>query len=229
MNVVYCVTADYIEKIKPSIRSLREHNKCNVYVVTETDEVDIEGAKAINVKDQQIFTKSNCINYSNQFTYIGLMKAAYADLLPVKKVIHLDADTIVCDSLKPMWDINLKGKWYAMVQEYNGKYRPFGDKYYNAGVMVLNLEQMRSDGIQQTMIEYLRTVQQPWCEQDAFDKFGIEQDKIVPLDVRYNENQFTGYTEDPAIVHYAGISDWWSNNGMYRAEYLHRFRSPIQI
>ena len=175
-NVVYCVTANYIDKIKPSIRSLRAFNDVNVYIVTETDTTDIEDAIAIDISDQQYFPKGS-VNYNNMFTYVGLLKVCYQSLLPIDRVIHLDADTIVNGSLNEMWNIDLTGKWYAMTPEYKGRYKPFGDKYYNAGVMLLNLKELRESNIENEMICYLNTVKQPWCEQDAFNKFGIENNK----------------------------------------------------
>ena len=223
MNIVYCVTANYIDKIKPSIRSLREHNQCDIYLITEADTCDIPDVKVIDIRQQQIFTKDNCVNFHNQFTYIGLLKVCYQTLLPVDKVIHLDADTIITDSLKDLWQTDLTGKWYGMTQEFKGRYRPFGQRYYNAGVMVANLEQLRTDAIETAMVEYLRKVKQPWCEQDAFNKYGLEQDKIVDVDIRFNENQMTGETDKPAIVHYCGISNWWNGN-IHRGEYLKRYK-----
>lgn len=223
INVVYCVTKNYIEKIKPSIKSLREFNQANIYLVTETDQCDIDGVHVIDIRAQEYF-KPNSINYHNFFTYIGLLKVCYQSLLKCDKVIHLDADTIINDSLLDMWTTDLNGKWYGMVEESKGKYKPFGEKYYNAGVMLINLKQLRKDNIQERMVEYLNTVRQPWCEQDAFNKFGLELGKIVDLPVRFNENMMTGTTDHPAIVHYCAISNWWDNRSMPRAEYLSRYR-----
>lgn len=225
MNIVYCVTENYIEKIKPSIRSVRDHNpKAKIFIVTEADQVDIENVNVIDIRGQEWFTPNNCVNYGNMFTYIGLLKVCYSKLLPVDKVIHLDADTIVNGSLMPMWKTDLNGKWFALVQEYNGRYKPFGARYYNCGVMLLNLKQIRKDGIEEKMIEYLRYVRQPWCEQDAFNKYGLMHDMIVDLDVRYNENVMTGFTENPVIVHYCSIGNWWTNPHMDRVEYLNKYR-----
>ena len=90
--------------------------------------------------------------------------------------------------------------------------------------MILNLKQLRKDNNQDSLINYLNTVRQPWCEQDAFNKYGIEEDKIVDLDVKWNENVMTGYTDDPKIIHYCSIGDWWTNRHMARHEYLDRWR-----
>ena len=224
MNVVYCVTANYIEKIKPSVKSLREHNPdVRIFLVTETDEADIEDVEVIDIRGQEWFTPNNCVNYGNPYTYIGLLKVCYQTLLPVDKVIHMDADTIIADSLEDMWNIDLTDKWYAMCDEIHGAYHPFGEHYWNAGIMVINLKELRQDGIQDLMVEYLCTVPQPWCEQDAFNKYGITFDKIVEMPVRFNENCMTGVTNHPAVVHYCAEKDWWGNTTMYRWEYLAKY------
>ena len=225
MNIVYALTSNYVQKALPSMRSLLKFNpKANIYLLTETDTVDLDiPMTVINITGQKWFPKEG-VNYANKFTYINLLKVVYPEILKLNKVIHLDADTIICDSLEPVWKTDLKGKWIAAVPEYKGRYKPFGPMYYNMGVALLNLQQMRADGIIPWMVEYLNGVKQPWADQDAFNKPGIEQDKFVPLDVRYNECFATGQTDNPAIVHYCGRSDWWDNKTINRREYLERYR-----
>lgn len=224
-NIVYAFTADYVYKALPSIRSLFEHNpKARVFIVTEADDLGIPfPVEYINISNQTYFTPQNCVNYHNMFTYINLLKVVYPGLLPVNKVIHLDADTIITESLEPLWKIDVKGKWFAACPEYTGSYRPFGDLYYNMGVAVINLQQMRTDRIMDKMVEYLNTVPQPWADQDAWNKYALEQDKAVAFPIRYNENFATGYTDKPAIVHYCGIVGWFDNHNMARREYLDKY------
>lgn len=220
MNVVYALTRNYYERIRPSVRSLLEHNpKAKIYVLAEDDEIGIP-ATVINVRNQTAFPRSGP-NYGNQFTYINLLKVCYPSLLPVNKVIHLDVDTIVCDSLEPLWKTDLKGKWFAAVPEYKGTYRPFGWPYYNAGVMLLNLAQLRKDNAEEEMVHYLNTVRQPWADQDAWNR---NPEKADAAPIRYNENMMTGETGDPAIVHYCAVKDWWTSKKVHRREYLERYR-----
>lgn len=222
MNIVYALTRNYYRKLKPSLTSLLEHNpEARVFLLAEDDEVDYP-VEVINVTNQKWFPQ-NSINYHNMFTYINLLKVCYQEILDVDRVIHLDCDTIINDSLEPMWNIDLEGKWIGAVQEYQGRYRPFGEIYYNMGVAVLNLKQMREDGCQQKMVDYLNTVKQPWADQDAFNKYGLGEDKFVPLDVRWNENKMTGFTDNPGIIHYCSISNWYENRFMSRREYLDRY------
>ena len=226
MNVVYAVTADYQPRILPSLRSLIEHNPdANIWILTETDAVPSLPcyAHVINVSGQDIFPAAG-VNYKNRFTYINLLKVCYPIFIDADKVIHLDADTIICDSLEQIWKLDLSGKWFAACPEYTGSYKPFGDLYYNLGVAVINLHQMMVDGIVPEMVRYLNQIPQPWADQDAWNKYALEQDKAVPFAVRFNENFATGYTENPAVVHFCGIPDWWTNKTMKRREYLERYR-----
>ena len=225
MNVAYCITKDYIDKVKPSIRSLKDNNPdSKIYIVTETDTVDIPDVTVIDISNQEWFPRSG-INYFNQFTYIGFLKVCYQTLIPEDKLIHMDADTVIVDSLEPMWNINLEGKWYAMCNERQQTfYKPFGENYYNAGVMLLNLKQLREDDIQFEMVRYLNKIKQPWCEQDAFNKYGIEQDKIVEMDIRFNEAKTVGTTDNPAVIHYCTYADWFDNKDIFRHEYLERYK-----
>ena len=224
MNIVYAFTANYLPKALPSIRSLTVHNpKARIFIVTEVDELKIPyDVEIINISRQKWFPKDG-VNYNNMFTYINLLKVVYPSLLPVNKVIHMDCDTIICESLEPLWKTDVKGKWFAACPEYLGQYKPFGDLYYNMGVALINLQQMRRDGIEEKMVNYLNTVPQPWADQDAWNIYALAEDKAVPFPVRYNENFATGYTDNPAIVHYCGIVDWWDNHEMFRREYLDEY------
>lgn len=229
MNIVYAMTRNVYHKILPSLRSLAEHHPdAVVYILAEDDHLPFDlpiKCTIINVSGQEFFTEENCVNIRNRFGgYINLLKVYYPTLLPrIDKVIHLDVDTIICDGLDGFWNIDNDGKWFASVPEYlakHGREKLFGDVYYNMGVSLINLEQMRKDKIEPVMGGYLREVEQPFADQDAWNKYGIEQDKAVAVPLRYNENMSTGYTGNPAIVHYCGIDDWYENKSIYRRKYL---------
>ena len=220
MNIVYALTRNFYERLVPSYTSLMEHNpKAKVFVLAEDDDIGLP-VNVVNVKDQTVFPKGGP-NYANMFTYINLMKVCYPSLLPVNKVIHLDVDTIVCGSREEFWKTDINGKWFAAVPEHRGRYKPFGLVYYNMGVALLNLTQLRKDNAEQEMVHYLNTVRQPWADQDAWQR---DPSKGVALSVRWNENMMTGETEDPAVVHYCAISDWWTNTTMHRRDFLERYR-----
>ena len=224
MNIVYALTANYHSKAYPSIKSLREHNpNARIILVTDTNDTQLPIDELIDISNQHWFTPGD-VNYANPYTYINLLKVCYPSIIPnADKVIHMDADTIICDSLEPLWRTDLTGKWFAACPEYQGPYHPFGDVYYNMGIAVINLQQMREDKIQDKLVEYLNAYKQPFADQDAWNIYGIKYDKALPFRLRYNENAATGFTKHPAIVHYCGNPKWYEDKTMHRREYLERY------
>lgn len=227
MNVVYAATRNLYPYLRTTIRSLFEYNDPEtVYLMIEDDAFPYalpDVCKAVNVSGQTWIDKAGP-NAKSIFTYMAMCRACYTKIFPDEdKLIQLDVDTIVCDSIQPLWDIDLTGKWLAACQEYKGRYKPWGEKYYNVGVSVHNLAQMREDGITDIIVNECNQVRM-WCtEQDAFNKWGLENDKFVDIPVRFNECFATGETDNPAIVHYAGVPDWYNNPKLHRREYLERW------
>ena len=230
MNVVYAMTRNYYHKILPSLRSLAEwHPDADVYVLAEDDKLPFDTpihCNVINITDRHEFDKS--VNIQNRFGgKINLLKVLYPTILPdLDRVIHLDIDTIICDNLDYFWNMDIDEKWFASVPEYLARHERvylFGDVYYNMGVSLINLAQMREDGIEMDMVRYLNDVEQPFADQDAWNKYGIEQDKAVAVPLRFNENMSTGYTDNPAIVHYCGISDWYEDKTIKCREYIDKY------
>lgn len=226
MNVIYAASRNYYPYLRWAINSLLEFNKnCTVYVIAEDDELPFEfptKVKVTNVSNQEYFGP-RCPNIQTQFTYLSLMRVCTPELIKANKVIQLDVDTIVCDSLEPLWNIDLKGKWVGWCPEHRGTYKPYGPLYYNFGVAVLNLAQMRKDGATEQMVQLLNSRYCRYIDQDAMNLLALP-DKSVDIDVRFNECFCCGETDNPAIVHYAGRSDWHSNQNIHRVEYLNRIK-----
>lgn len=227
MNIVYAMTHHVYDWILPSIRSLAATNPdAKVTILAEDDVLPLElpvHARVINVAEQKWFPTCG-VNYNNDFKYINLLKVMYPSILTEDRVIHLDIDTIVTDRLDGLWETDLNGKWFGAVPERQTWYRPFGNVYYNMGVAVINLAQMREDNIEPILAGYLNVIQQPFADQDAWNKYGTEMNRAVAVDNRWNESAPTGMTDNPAIVHYCGTKDWFTNQYMPRVEYLNRYR-----
>lgn len=227
MNVVYALTRNVYDWLLPSIRSLAEHNpKTRVFILAEDDALPFDlpmSVEVVNISGQAFFPEIGAHRTEAFGGYINHLKVCYPEILPVNKVIHLDIDTIVCDSLEDLWKTDVTGKWFAVVPEGQVWYRPYGESYYNMGVALINLAQMRRDKIVPKMIDFLSTTDQPYADQNAWNKFGTEEHKIATLDLRFNESRVTGQTDNPAIVHYCSFPDWYTNKRINRREYLERY------
>lgn len=226
MNVLYAATRNLYPFLKGAIRSLLDHNKVTkLYILAEDDELPFEipcKHEIINVSGQKYFKKDGP-NMDSIFTYMAMMRICTPNLLKVNKIMCLDVDTIVCDDLTELWQTDLTGKWVAWCPERFGVYRPFGGTmYYNIGVCVLNLKQMRLDHVTETAVKILNE-QKLWCtDQDAMNLLAVP-DKCVEIPVRFNECSFCGTTDHPAVVHYAGIPDWFERANIPRWEYRAKY------
>lgn len=109
-------------------------------------------------------------------------------LLPsTQRSIYLDADTIVLDSLDPLWAVELDGNSVGAVRDYLpsiadgiANWRDLGlnpdAPYFNSGVLVMDLNQWRAYDVALQTLEVCSThagqllAQQKWPQ---FDQYGL--------------------------------------------------------
>lgn len=237
---VYSGTRNLYDAMDAAARSLIANSSVErVYFLIEDDEFPHELpdiVETVNVREQHWFAPHGP-NMKTQFTYMALLRVCYTKILPkAKRVLQLDVDTVVVDDIDALWAMDMREAWFAAVREperyvdtSEGKvrtdYKPWGERYYNIGVAMFNLEQIRKDRIDDFLIHALNTEQLPYIDQDAWDKYG--NDRCIDLDRRYNESIVTGYTDNPAIVHYAGYGNDWLLAGCKscpRLEYARKYR-----
>ena len=225
MNIVYSSSPTMYPILKASIASLLEHNTpSKIYILAQEDTLPFEiqcDHKIINVSGQTYFPAGGPnMGRQNYFTVMSMMRVCVPDLIDEDKIIYLDCDTIICDSLLPLWETDITDKLIAWCPEHLGIWKPYGQKYYNAGVAVFNLKQMRADNVTQQLVEMLNTQPYRFVDQDVLNKIAI--DRCVDIPVRYNESFCCGYTDNPAIVHYAGHGDLFAPK-YFRREYIEKY------
>lgn len=180
--------------------------------------------ETVDISEQRFFEKKSCANWNTPFTFMSLCRVCYSKLFPdISKILQLDVDTVVVDDIDWLWDgLNLDGKFFAANVEHLGTWKPYGPIYYNIGVAMFNLDFIRKENVEEELIYFLNHTKVPYIDQDAWCRFGVE--KATDLPVRYNECFVVGYTEEPAIVHFAGIKNWQSGPAAPRREYLKKYR-----
>ena len=163
-------------------------------------------------------------------TYYRLLAAT---LLPanINKVIYLDCDIVVVDSIKPLWDVNLEGKALAVCEDCDyqchSKRMNLGEfSYFNAGVMVINLDYWRKHDLSLKFknFNFDHPIGLLLMDQDILN--GVCFDEKVWLPVRYNymvsyfvKVLWTVYSEEKrryylnecnraVVLHYAVEKPW---------------------
>ena len=246
MIILYAATRNLYRHLPAAMRSLMHYNAGyveKIIVLAEDDRLpeDLELPDCVEVRNavpyRDKYLDHNSPSFHGWFSWHALLRVAYPVILTdLDKVLSLDVDTIVCDDITPIWDTDLTGKWFAMVPEMTipmarkYTYRPPHPVYCNCGVLLMNLKQIRDDGWTPKLIHIANVAEMDYIEQDIFNHYGWGRGKIVALPKRYNESIGCGYTDDPAIQHFAGVPNKWIYGAdFYRHEMLDRWQKPVDF
>lgn len=169
-----------------------------------------------------------------------MIKCDLPEILPnVDKLLMIDGDIIVKSDLAELWQTEMGDNLVAAVADMVGTVDMGYDKlleidtYFNAGVMVLNLGQMRQEKTGQIIIETKMNAPATWewGEQDPFNK--VCDGRLVKLPLKWNMtatnflynhhniaaiNQFfntsyinfTEMEDDASIIHFNAYKPWKS-------------------
>ena len=174
----------------------------------------------------------------------------------LSKVIYLDSDVVVRADLGRLWECEMKGALLLAVQDTGMPFvdaeralpgyaacAPFlwkaraienyeahgidpGSKYFNSGVLVMNLEGWRREGISQRLLACLRENRAYATLPDQYVLNSVLAGRWRELDLRWNvapaifrypsaaqspfaEAVFAQARADPWIVHYVGVEKPW--------------------
>jgi lipopolysaccharide biosynthesis glycosyltransferase len=137
-----------------------------------------------------------------------------------RRVIYLDADTIVLDDLRPLWawrlcglPIAAAGDLMSVIKDAISHWQEIGldgdAPYFNSGVMVIDLARWRAEEIGDRVLHLCRVdrhrlhIRGRWNQHDQYGFNVVLQNCWTPLSGRWNH--FPERPSDrPAIVHLLG-------------------------
>lgn len=250
ISIVFASDDNYAQHIAVVIASIMAKTKERVcfYVINDNISKDkIEKLKntADTFKTQIEFITVSEDKFVNVYLSGHVSKAAYfrlalADILPndIEKVIYLDVDLLVFDDINKLWQIDLENLPLAAVPDYgimaSGRLckqkkqvigLPVGEKYFNSGVLVVNLKEWRKEDYTKQILEIINNNQFPHHDQDALNKLFMHKWKelelrwnvIPPIYYLFNKvlfnkklrNSALKAKSDIAILHYAGSYKPW--------------------
>lgn len=171
-------------KNKKKLIALEGKYKCNIHLMSIPPET---AGKFVVNKDLGIHTHS----WVTSATFFRLLAA---DLLPedVHKVLYLDCDIIIKDSVLQLWNSDLTDIAFAGVlddsSEDNCKRLGYAaEEYYmNAGVALYNLDYWRKNGITSKLIDYMNNYHERLTLMDQDVINGTLHGKGLRLPERYN-------------------------------------------
>ena len=190
-------------------------------------------------------------NHLNHATYYRL---ALSDILPstLQKVLYLDGDIIVVHSLQSLWETDLTGYALAAVPAgscsteitiYNrlGYSLEFG--YFNAGVLLINLEYWHKKQISKVFREFISTRYGDIRAHDQDVLNAVFFDKKLSLPIKYNltmpylsrwpmfdkaryGKELEEALTNPVIIHFTPNHPWCFNRYTFPLESIfHEYKS----
>ncbi len=255
VNIAYMSDSQYVPYVMVSLHSALKNKHpdtiYNVHIIAKDfppeDKIKIKRIEQENVHINIYPAQEHKLNVSRLGRFgafeVALQKLFIAEYLKgVKKVLYLDADTLVQEDLSDIYQTNITGRYAAAVKdglmyqypehitELNLRNK---ELYFNSGVMLLNLEQMRKDEIIKKAVIYFNTHNDIFGDQDVLNV--VFAGKVKPVSYRYNCNSVffeekeidflsafwqenmpqtpQAVYEKAAILHFAGHKPWtdWFN------------------
>ena len=177
INIIYASNDGYACHLGASLYSLLDNNRSiprlEIYVLSVGMSRRFENRlKAIGARFGRQVHMAEMGELRKRFPYevdtrgfdISAMARLFApEVLPasVDRALYLDCDTVVIRRLKNMWEIDLDGNIAGAVQEptiYPEVKEDIGlkkaDPYYNAGVLLIDLEKWRAEDTGRRLMEY---------------------------------------------------------------------------
>lgn len=245
MHIVFCVNDAYVPYICVTIKSIAENNRLqpiNIHVLIDFISA-VSRSKLNEVINENV--SLSCHIYlvddaplrnleTNNWPIYAWYRILIPGMLPsdIKKVLYLDADTLVVADLNGLFEMDMTNKAIASVVEDN----TFNQRYYErlgydkskhyicSGVLLMNLKYWREHHLAEKMIEWaqINAERLKLPDQDTINYICQDTKILLPLRFgvvqwffhidKFYEPPYLQELEDclrnPAIIHYGFCPPW---------------------
>ena len=177
-------------------------------------------------------------NYHSTWTYMAFLRLAFPKVFTeYEQVLYLDSDTLVLQDISDILGMNLGRYYFAMAQEDIGDVpleilhsfavipdglvkcqsdnpRPtFSIRpYYNSGVLLMNLRELRNSGMDDKLIQEINTVYHLYPDQDTINLLCHERILPLPSECNVIPALFPDFPQDAIrIKHFASDKPLWKS------------------
>lgn len=129
-----------------------------------------------------------------RYTEAASFRLLLPELLPqYERIVYIDCDVIVRQDIGALYrETDLGDNWLGVVfeapiEQQAERFRALGcdpQRYFNSGFLLMNLAQMRKDGVSGKLLEACRVPYLEFPDQDALNQ--VCQGRVLPLSPLYN-------------------------------------------
>ena len=241
LYLIYSSDDNYVQHLGASIYSLLDKNRdfkqIRIYVIdNRISECNKEKLSQILVgfSNAQLFyisfdkwKEQLQVNMEWDISLSAYARLFVGSMLPreVDRVLYLDCDMIICDSLKSLWKTDLSGKILGAVQDSVGDSTKEavglmpGQRYFNSGMLLIDLVAWREANIEEECMKFIRSHQGNVCHHDQGVLNGVLLGKIFPLPLRYNLMTIHYIFSRKKILRYFGENaHFWTDSEIKKAK-----------
>ena len=236
MNVVFATDRGYLQHLAVALVSLLAHNSgMNIYIINS----DISAAdwrklqKLFAGKDSNLIdAKIDDNQIESLITRLHLTKAAYyrlfiPDIVKGDRALYLDADIVVAQPINDLYNVDISNTFLAAINnpgidyDHHDLEMEYSAKYFNSGVMLINLDYWRVHKVKEKVIEFIDRKPEviQFVDQDGLNS--VINGNWLELHPKYNMHTVFTYAEyssdsiikeaidNPVIIHYTSSSKPW--------------------
>jgi lipopolysaccharide biosynthesis glycosyltransferase len=227
MIVVYCFTEAWAKYIPTQLFALHATNPSveKVYLISDAIPADVRDQIApYNCKHILPAKIFNQTNVARRFGISTLWRLLITRMVPHDRCIYLDADTLVVDDISELAELRpdtVAGAIDTGIPKHHVKALGHTGNYINAGVLAMNLANIRRDKLVDTWIKMANGRKYDCQDQDIINM------TTTPLIVsnQFNSSVSTGINPAPKIVHYAGKKTRAWVSGMRQGEHWQEWQA----
>lgn len=253
MDIVYSSDNNYLKYVEVSIISLLENNSestVNIHLlcldIKKNKKAIIQTLVSRYKKAQILFydiKESDFEQYKNVSTYPGITLPAYfrlhlSRILPdVDKVLYLDGNTVINNSLNNLFNYDISDYYLAGVPDINcrqfesvhKKYNLKDGSYINSGVVLFNLKKIRTESCDVRIDAFVEDNFNDvlFGDQDILNLFYANNIFVLPdIYNAHGENYFSRNTyKRPVIIHHV-CKAWNMGTKTY---YQHKYFKYLRL
>lgn len=196
--------------------------------------------------DMGPFREFSTIVYISKMTYARFL---LPQIFPpaVNRILYLDADLLVLDDLGRLWSMDLEGAILGAVPDHGLDRKikqrdprvrnvPRVRDYFNAGVLLIDLERWRSEQVSEKALEYLAGhPQSPFSDQDALNVACDGRWKKLEQRWNFQDHARTSLAHlrpehRPGIVHFVtDVKPWNASSLSVNADFYDAIRARTRF
>lgn len=206
---LYQFNEAYVVFAGVSMTSLYENNRdiveLNTYILVEN--ISEESKKSLISNAEKygrrliFFETEKLVEYMKEVgippyrnSYATNMKMFIPQFLNenIERLLYIDSDTVITDSIKDFYEMDMQGKPIAMgLDSLGGKHKLLiglneVDDYYNAGIILYDMEQWRKQQCTEKIVNHVKHVRAHYMSPDQDLLNVVFKNNICRFDLRHN-------------------------------------------